>query len=542
MSRVLNAIRRRLAPAAPVPHPDRQIIEAEFDCGYYLAANPDVASAGVDPLDHFLTHGWREGRNPTRRFSLKDYLDAYPDVAAAGVNPFVHFVSAGRAEGRAARLDLGFRYEIVARLQSIDARLAERLKVRAILTPTPALQAALADAPHGLSRLHLTFSHDDFVQNVGGLQLCVQREAAALAREGGDHIHVFPAEPWPVVRPDGAPSRLGVLLNGAQIGVFEGPAIADALAAALATTPGGVRTFAIHSQLGQTAAETIAIVQSCGMQAGWFWLHDFASLCAGVHLLRNDVADCAAPAPDSPACGVCVYRPWRTAHIEAHAALFDALDLTLASPSQAALDTWREGGVRAGWNHAAVAAIVHPHARLIPIDAPASPHNGPLRVAFLGAPATHKGWTVFRDLVLRHEGDPRYSFHHLGAAADASLPLDFVAVRGGSDDPDAMANALAVLAPDIALIWPLCQETFSFTAYEAVAAGAAVVTNPDSGNVAAFVVQTGLGEVLGDEAALAKAFESGDILRLSRQARPRPRFQLEMGALSFDLMGKDGDR
>lgn len=33
-----------------------------FDGKSYLLANPDVAAAGVDAADHYLRHGWREGR------------------------------------------------------------------------------------------------------------------------------------------------------------------------------------------------------------------------------------------------------------------------------------------------------------------------------------------------------------------------------------------------------------------------------------------------------------------------------------------------
>lgn len=33
-----------------------------FDGAAYLLANPDVAAAGVDPAEHYLNHGWREGR------------------------------------------------------------------------------------------------------------------------------------------------------------------------------------------------------------------------------------------------------------------------------------------------------------------------------------------------------------------------------------------------------------------------------------------------------------------------------------------------
>jgi len=34
-----------------------------FDAQAYLDRNPDVAEAGMDPLDHYLRHGFREGRS-----------------------------------------------------------------------------------------------------------------------------------------------------------------------------------------------------------------------------------------------------------------------------------------------------------------------------------------------------------------------------------------------------------------------------------------------------------------------------------------------
>ena len=98
-----------------------------------------------------------------------------------------------------------------------------------------------------------------------------------------------------------------------------------------------------------------------------------------------------------------------------------------------------------------------------------------------------------------------------------------------------MANALTAAEPDAVLAWPLCRETFSFVAYEAVAAGAAVVTGPDSGNIQAFVSETGHGRVLADEAALTAAFETGDILDLARARRRPMLYELRHSALSLDL-------
>ena len=55
---------------------------------------------GINPLIHFVEHGWREGRDPSAEFSLAQYRAANPDVEAAGVNPLVHYLLLGRSEGR----------------------------------------------------------------------------------------------------------------------------------------------------------------------------------------------------------------------------------------------------------------------------------------------------------------------------------------------------------------------------------------------------------------------------------------------------------
>ncbi len=48
-----------------------------FDCAYYLAQNPDVRAAGVNPLLHYLLDGDREARRPTDFFDPAWYRAAY---------------------------------------------------------------------------------------------------------------------------------------------------------------------------------------------------------------------------------------------------------------------------------------------------------------------------------------------------------------------------------------------------------------------------------------------------------------------------------
>jgi len=73
--------------------------DPDFDAAYYLAKNPDVAAVRVDPLQHYLQYGWKEGRDPSAYFSTRWYQSQNPDIAA-GLNPLTHFETIGWQQGR----------------------------------------------------------------------------------------------------------------------------------------------------------------------------------------------------------------------------------------------------------------------------------------------------------------------------------------------------------------------------------------------------------------------------------------------------------
>jgi hypothetical protein len=143
----------------------------------------------------------------------------------------------------------------------------------------------------------------------------------------------------------------------------------------------------------------------------------------------------------------------------------------------------------------------------------------PLRVGFLGMATNHKGWPVYSQLVRRFTGDPRYSFHHLAKETDDGVPTQWTSVGPTEDDPAPMISAVRDLELDVALIWSLWPETFCFAAYEAVAGGAAIVTNPDSGNVHDLIRQLNCGMVIEDDTVLNELFASGEVLALARSNR-----------------------
>ena len=67
-----------------------------FDTAFYLAQTREVA----DPLEDYLTRGWKAGCNPHPLFDTAFYLQHSPDVVATNVNPLLHYLDIGGLEGR----------------------------------------------------------------------------------------------------------------------------------------------------------------------------------------------------------------------------------------------------------------------------------------------------------------------------------------------------------------------------------------------------------------------------------------------------------
>ena len=77
-------------------------VKAAFDADFYLEQYPEVAASGVDPFEHYMRFGWKEGRDPSPAFSTGYYLQRNSEIAKVGMNPFLHWVLHGIREKRPA--------------------------------------------------------------------------------------------------------------------------------------------------------------------------------------------------------------------------------------------------------------------------------------------------------------------------------------------------------------------------------------------------------------------------------------------------------
>ncbi len=74
-----------------------------FDRRYYLEKyHGEMTAECSDPVRHYITAGWRTGKQPSPGFDSAFYLATHRDVSKAGLNPLVHYIRRGPREKRTA--------------------------------------------------------------------------------------------------------------------------------------------------------------------------------------------------------------------------------------------------------------------------------------------------------------------------------------------------------------------------------------------------------------------------------------------------------
>jgi glycosyltransferase involved in cell wall biosynthesis len=525
--------------------------ERLFDSSFYLRWYPDVKAAGVEPAVHYNTLGWRELRDPNPYFSSSYYLSSNPDVAAADINPFEHYVNAGFSEGRFANPIGTSKIEFLSRLKSLeDQCLAWTRSESVTLIDAQRLAERLRGKSRRFTRgLVVSFSHDNFSKNTGGVQLCIALEQLAFAKQDCCYVHISPWQAQPTLsQQDTSLHLITITVDNETIGSCRLSDLSEAFEVAATQSPVTVVAFIVHALHGHQIDTLIALNKQLSPRSRYFWLHDYFSICTGYNLLRNQIDFCNAPKADSNSCGICVYGESRPQHVGTIARLFQAIDFTVISPSQFAATLWAQS---TDLNHSAL--VVQPHCEIVEkvtrvqtlgVFTPKGELKllRPLRVAFLGHQSEHKGWSVFQDLVRQLCGSTDYEFLHLGTQREVFAPVGFREVKVTGENPNQMVDALMSEGVDAVLIWSSWPETFCITAHEAMAAGAVVIAPRVSGNVPELIAKTGLGIVFENEDDLFSEFKSGAIAKhlLKHAERGMTVGKLQFSEMTASVVAENG--
>ncbi|MFC0389028.1 hypothetical protein ACFFIC_26280, partial [Roseomonas vinacea] len=490
-----------------------------FDAEFYLESYPDVREARIDPFLHYMQDGWKEGRNPSKSFRTERYLKLHDDVRMAGINPFLHYVQCGATEGQSllyapnADRDL-LEHAIPPSVRAQSWRLADTISAN--LTQQELSKTLLEASRKGGVGFVVSISHDDYFASIGGTQNIIGDEMRKLVDATFHYLHIYPAHPLPTLAPSGAGDLIvGIRLNEKKLGFVRFSDLVAALRPVRQSWP--VFNVIVHHLLGHRPEDVAELVAALLPDRVFAFVHDFFSFCISYTLLRNDVTYCNSPDVEAGSCLVCCYGEERKEHLRRISAFLAEVRPTLVIYSQSTRDIWEARSPFVSLD------ILPARLAKVELDEAVEPSHGvitgevPLRIGFVGTPAHLKGWNTFASLAKDFRNDGRYQFVQLSARSMGQPGITHVPVSVLPGDRMAMVRTLREQRIDVAVIWSLWPETFCFTAYEAMAAGAYIVTRTQAGNVWPGIRAEGerQGTALDTSEELHELLANGDLIALA---------------------------
>ena len=338
----------------------------------------------------------------------------------------------------------------------------------------------------------LAISHSDYRIGVGGTQKLLQQEEELLAARRISYLEIHPSPDQPVVSENHQSFYMGLYVDSKHIGTFVVAQLRQILQE-LARAGVKLHTVHLHHLLGFDLAALTEILSGLQTQKTFF-IHDFYSICKQHNLLKNDKEFCGGPPVGSPACRECSYGEQHRAHFEAFEGFLDLWKPDFIVPSKVACDVWSNSFPK--WAHKVrvIPHLLQKEGGCAPLTRPA---GGRIRIAYVGYQHPIKGWEEWKQFAsaVRRE---HYELYVLGSCIEPVPDVQYVPVSFIDHGSEAMLRALRHHAIDLAFLWSLVPETYSFTLFESMAAGCFVLTNPRSGNIAAQVSQLGRGLVAKD--------------------------------------------
>jgi hypothetical protein len=169
-----------------------------FDSAFYLEVNPDVKSAGDNPLRHYLLHGDRENRNPHRLFNTAYYKSR----AGINGNGVLHYIRTG---GRS--IDPHECFDTAYYLSNIERELPSRMS---------ALEFYLTDN-YGMSvSPHPLFDHTHYASQLAEADRCgplLLHYLAQPAQEAASPHPLFDPHFFHEIDGYSRPGLLGFIVN-----------------------------------------------------------------------------------------------------------------------------------------------------------------------------------------------------------------------------------------------------------------------------------------------------------------------------------------
>ena len=223
-------------------------------------------------------------------------------------------------------------------------------------------------------------------------------------------------------------------------------------------------------------------------------VHDYMMVCPYMMSQDSDALKCGKfiDQPSASHCNDCKYKEMGRKHFEEMQAFFinnNEKICRVVFPSCSAEKNWLNV-----FPSLARKSTVRPHLKYDILNEDKR-WNKKIRIGYLGFISDIKGYSEWLQL-MRKLDNKKFEFYYFGGAVEQAERdgANGVMVDFNSPEMPGMVEQLRKNKIDIAFLWSNCQETYSYTYYEAFEAGCWIATSLHSGNITDQVLKNGNGK------------------------------------------------
>lgn len=339
----------------------------------------------------------------------------------------------------------------------------------------------------------LVLTHSDYVHTDAGVEKVIQGQEKLFLEQGFNFIAVYP------IRKDlqilgmthsHTMSDYGLIVNGEAKGRIDQEALETLVSMEdlqgviiheLVTFKKNDKLFAFFDRI------------TCPI---YYFVHDYAMVCYNHVLMRNNKEFCGTEPLSFQKCKNCRFylegkfnEAWQRKFVKRYS------QIVYLFPSLVVREIWQKHFQADNEFHIVPNTKFGTETK----EYPERVQNQPLRLAFIGYGRVEKGWDIWQELCQRY--DQQYELYVLGDG-ECSANVKQIPVSVAKDGPNAMIDAIRREKIDIAFLWSLVPETYSYTFFETFVSGCFILTNPHSGNIYTMTEQLKCGKVFENKEAL----------------------------------------
>lgn len=317
----------------------------------------------------------------------------------------------------------------------------------------------------------ISISRNNFALYLGGTSKFIREQMNLFKETGSINLHLY----WRIYSIKGFNGIfLTVVKNGSEIGLFT----IDQFFAAINSIKPGIKALIVHNLIGVELSVLDTLINKLDSKVPiLYYLHDFSCICSNIKLMHNDETFCFGYENQWKLCPSCESNEQKEKIFDYHSTLFSNNNIKLIAPSN-----HTKYVVTKAFNLDESKIAVINHQKYTIENKEKKLVNDKIKIAYVGYKHIHKGWETFKEIF--YEFKNNYEFYCLGANDEVIEGINYIDVSFIENGELAMVNKLVEHTIDVAFLWSVCPETYSYTYYESFAAGSFVITNVLSGNIA----------------------------------------------------------